>query len=69
MMTSPPVSLSVVSGRSERPLQRRKAILVCPHCTHTSPYDGDWEYVDRPETTVVRCPVCHEHVSVRPHFE
>jgi predicted RNA-binding Zn-ribbon protein involved in translation (DUF1610 family) len=68
-MTSPPVALAVASAGSERPLrERRKAVFVCPQCTHTSPYDGDWEYVERTDGTAVRCPVCHEQITFRPDF-
>ena len=67
MMTSPPARLSTAPGRSDRPLRtRRKAVLVCPRCRHTSPYDGDWQYVDHESGTAVRCPACHEQITVRP---
>jgi len=68
-MTSPPACLPAASGASERPLRtRRKAALVCPRCTHTSPYDGDWQYVDHGDYTAVRCPACHETITRRPDW-
>lgn len=39
--------------------RRRKSLLTCPTCGHTSPTDGDWEIVIRPETFELRCPDCH----------
>jgi hypothetical protein len=69
-MTPPPAILSVASGSSERPLrERRKAVFVCPRCTHTSPYDGDWEFRNREAGTAVCCPVCREQITFRPDFE
>jgi len=66
-MTSPPLCLTVASSASEQSLRtRRKAVFTCPRCSHASPYDGDWEYIDEDDRTVVRCPSCHEQISVRP---
>lgn len=53
-------------GSTSRPLQeRRKAVLICPHCEHSSPPDGDWRE-RRCETGIeLRCPECYERLTVR----
>ncbi|MXR50564.1 hypothetical protein GRX03_02935 [Halovenus sp. WSH3] len=62
--------LPVGSGRGKRPLrQRRKAVLTCPRCAHTSPSDGDWIRTDCPRGTEIRCPDCECVLTVRPAFD
>ena len=39
--------------------RRRKSLLTCPNCGHTSSATGDWEIVIRDETFELRCPDCN----------
>jgi DNA-directed RNA polymerase subunit RPC12/RpoP len=56
----------VGSGRKQRPVQkRRKAVLNCSRCDHASPPDGDWIFRITSDGTEIRCPDCHELLTVR----
>ena len=49
--------------------RRRKSVLTCPRCGHTSLVDGDWEVVIRQQGTEVRCPDCYDLLTRRLRFD
>jgi hypothetical protein len=60
----------VSSGQAERPLrERQKAVLTCPRCTHTSPLDGDWRWIDCDRGTEIHCPDCEQLLTIRTQFD
>jgi DNA-directed RNA polymerase subunit RPC12/RpoP len=62
--------LPVGFERAERPLrERRKAVLTCPRCEHTSPLDGDWIWTDCDRGTEISCPDCEHLLTVRERFD
>lgn len=61
-----PVALG---GQKPSVQEQRKALLTCPRCSHESPPDGDWRWVEYRQGTEVRCPDCNELLTVREQFE
>ena len=62
--------LPVEFGETEQPLhERRKAVLTCPRCAHTSPPDGDWNWTEREHGSELHCPICEHLLTVREQFD
>jgi len=54
------------AGQEKQPaLTRRKAVLTCAGCDHSSPPDGDWIFRIADNGTEIRCPNCHGLLTVR----
>lgn len=69
-MTSIRSCSTATAGPEERPLrERRKAVLTCPDCPHTSCIDGDWLWIPTSDGIELRCPNCSALLTVRSHRE
>ena len=64
-MTSVNVTGNAGSETAQLPADR-KAVLICPRCSHESPVGGDWILLPGENAVDVHCPDCRARLARRP---